>query len=98
MDSRSCTSQVYPSAPLCLLCHPPPTISHVKNSREFVDFIKSQTLTSDETMMSFDMVSLFTCISMDLAVQVARSRPENDASLPEYTSLSVDDIVDLLTL
>ena len=74
------------------------TSSHVKNSREFVDFIKSQTLTSDETMMSFDMVSLFTCVPMDLAVRVARRRLENDASLPECTSLSVDDIVDLLTL
>ena len=74
------------------------TSSHVKNSRKFVDFIKSLTLTSDETMVSFDVVSLFTCVLTVLAVRVARCRLENDASLPERTSLSMDDIVDLLTL
>ena len=47
------------------------TSSHVKNSGEFVEFIKSQTLTSDETMVSFDVVSLFTCVPTDLAVRVA---------------------------
>ena len=38
------------------------TSSHVKNSREFVDFIRSERLTSEETMISFDVVSLFTCV------------------------------------
>ena len=29
------------------------TSSHVKNSREFVDFIRSERLTSEETIISF---------------------------------------------
>ena len=37
------------------------TSSHVKNSREFVDFIRSERLTSEETMISFDVVSVHLC-------------------------------------
>ena len=48
--------------------------------------------------MSFDIVSLFTCIPTNLAVQVARRKLESDASLPERTGLSVSDITDLLSL
>ena len=70
----------------------------MKNSREFVDLIRSERLTSEETMISFYVVSLFTCVPTDLAVQVPRRRLENDASFPECTNLTVDDIVDLLTL
>ena len=68
----------------------------MKNSRTFVEFIKSLALAREKTEMSFDVVSLFTCVPTDLAIQVACRRLENDASLPERTNLSVDDIVDLV--
>ena len=49
-------------------------------------------------MVSFDVLSLFTCIPTGLAVQVARRKLEDDPSLPGRTDLLVDDIVGLLNL
>ena len=46
--------------------------------------------------MSFDVVSLFTSIPVDLAVQIAAVRLENDQSLHERTSLSAKEIIELL--
>ena len=47
-------------------------------------------------MISFDVVSLFTKISVDLAARVARNSLANDYSLKDRTALTVDEIVDLL--
>ena len=71
---------------------------HVRNSQDFAQFIKSQRLSGTEVLMSFDVVSLFTRVPTDLAVRVSRERLENDPSLSQRTSLSVDDICSLLSL
>ena len=74
------------------------TGSYVKTSRTFVEFVKSLSPAREETMIFCDVVSLFTCVPTDLAIPVAHCRLENNASFPEHTNLSVDDIVDLLAL
>ena len=50
-----------------------------------------------EELVSFDVVSLFTKIPVDLAVKVAEERLGEDASLGRRTSLPVKDIIHLLS-
>ena len=44
------------------------TSSHVRNSKTFVEFMRSQIMAKEETLVSFDVVSLFTCVPTDLAI------------------------------
>ena len=66
----------------------------VKNSFEFAHFIRDKPLNACEELVSFDVVSLFTKILVDLAVPEERLR--EDASLGQRTSLPVEDIIHLL--
>ena len=66
----------------------------VKNSCEFADFIRDKTLNACEELVSFDVVSLFTKIAVDLAVKVAEERLRDDASQGQRT-LPVEDIIHL---
>ena len=61
------------------------------------DFIRDKTLDACEELVSFDVVSLFTKIPVDLAVKVAEERLREDASLGQRTSLPVEDIIHLLS-
>ena len=67
------------------------------NSKDFVNFISSQKL-EHEVLVSFDVVSLFTNIPIDLAVTVARRNLEFDDTLEDRTQFDVDDIILLLEM
>ena len=47
--------------------------------------------------MSFDVVSLFTCVPVELAVEIAKQRLSRDEDLPTRTSLTVQEVVRLLS-
>ena len=72
--------------------------SHVRNSQQCAHFITTQNVPDSEVLVSFNVVSLFTRVPTSRAIQVTRDRLMNDPSLPDRTSLAVDDICSLLQL
>ncbi len=74
------------------------TSSNVANSFEFSGFIANQSLPDGVTLVSFDVVSLFTKIPVDVAADVAYERLQEDPTLGDRTMLSPDQIKQLLLL
>ena len=58
--------------------------------------IQFQLLCSSLTLVSFDVVSLFTAIPVDKACSYIRKKLEDDPFLHSRTKLNIDDIVSLL--
>ena len=68
----------------------------VKNSASFVKKIRTMPIDPDEILISFDVVSLFTCIPTQLVIEVVRERLVSDQSLVERINSSVQNIMALL--
>ena len=70
--------------------------SHMRNSTQCSTFIAGQVLPSGTVLVSFDVISLFTNVPVDLSVKVAHERLSADTSLVECTALSADHVANLL--
>ena len=68
----------------------------VTNSCDFVKKVSSCNIALQETMVSFDVVSLLTSILTILALQVTKNRLEADPTISERTNMSVNNIMNLL--
>ena len=64
----------------------------VKNSYEFVQFLNSIVLKKNECMVSFDVVSLFTNIPVELSKKVTFNLLNEDDTLRNRTDLTMDGI------
>ena len=65
------------------------------NSGDFAIYINTRTLHPDESLVSFDVVSLFTNVPVDLASRVAKQQLM-EASLHDHTKLPPDEVMTLL--
>lgn len=72
--------------------------SVVRNSKDFLHFITEQKLEPGEILVLFDVVSLFTNVPTELAINVACKRLLQDEMLEDRTLLAVDQIIFLLQL
>ena len=70
----------------------------VKNCYEFVEQLKNLTINHDECMVSFDIISLFTKIPVDVAETVALERLKKDGTLDDRSDLTLTDIMTALNL
>ena len=72
------------------------TEHHVKNSKDLVEKLKPLNVKETETLVSFDVVSLFTNTPIDSVLEIVKRRLSEDNNLKCRTRLSVEDIMDLL--
>ena len=74
------------------------TSSHVLNSTHFAETMRDVSVGSDESLVSFDVTSLFTNVPIEEAVGVIRDKLREDENLVERTPLSPDRVAELLSL
>ena len=68
------------------------SVHHVRNAEDFVNEIRNLSINQDEIMASFDVVSLFTKIPVELALDVVLHRLELWADISSHTKWSIKDI------
>ena len=72
--------------------------SFVKNSTEFACRIRELELDEDDSLVSFDVVSLFIKVSVEEALEVIADRLEKNENLQDRTSITIEEIVSLTEL
>ncbi|XP_049914604.1 uncharacterized protein LOC126398968 [Epinephelus moara] len=71
------------------------TPHHIQNSIDFVNKVRGLKMDPDDTMVSYDVTSLFTCIPTMEAVETVWQRLIHDNTLHDRTKLSPDQLLDL---
>ena len=70
---------------------------HVHNSTRFAKEMKRTKIEQGECITSYDVTALFTSIPVPSALDIIRSKLEHDADLSNRTSMSADNIIELLS-
>ncbi|XP_037526491.1 uncharacterized protein LOC119403645 [Rhipicephalus sanguineus] len=70
--------------------------SYIRNTYDFIEKVKDTIVDPDEVLVSFDVVSLFTSVPIDMAMDVCVAALDKDPTLPERSPLEVHDLGRLL--
>jgi hypothetical protein len=70
--------------------------TYVINSSHFMQLLRLVNTQSTDTLVSFDVVSLFTNVPVEEALQVISSKLQKDETLASRSSLQVDALMELL--
>ncbi|KAL9984199.1 hypothetical protein ACROYT_G006470, partial [Oculina patagonica] len=69
----------------------------VKNAKQFAEFVSDQEVADDELVVSFDVVSLFTSIPIDMAIDIVQRKLEGSDDWRSHTQLTKGQVLDLLS-
>ena len=72
------------------------TSTHMKNSKHFLEALQGVQVAEDELLVSFDISSLFTNVSINRSIQVIQRKLEQDNTLANRTTLSPNKVAELL--
>ena len=72
------------------------TSHHLKNTKDFIEQIKDVKLLQDETIISYDIKTLFTSVPLQPVINIIKNKLENDKDLKLRTSMSIEHITSLL--
>ena len=70
----------------------------VRDSEKCVNIVQGMRMEEDEELVSFDVVSLYTNLPIDRAIDAVSSRLQQDDTLTERTALSMRQVSELLAL
>ena len=69
---------------------------HRQSTKDFVDMVSKVTLQPGECLCSYDVTALFTSVPVHPALDIIRELLEQDTTLWDRTTLSVQNIIELL--
>ena len=74
------------------------TSHHLRDSVDLVEKLKRVTIPPNYSLVSFDLISMFTTIPQEPTIAIVQDKLRNDAELKKRIPITVDDIVALLKL